>query len=84
MGSYTAVEDADEPVRKGCAKFLVVCGCADPCLRSYDARALWPGADSRRAYASDGCVDLLVGGEPQEPIDAAPASPLELVLASVF
>ena len=44
-----------------------------------------PRADSWRAWASCDCVNLLVGGEPDEPVDAAGAGqPLELVLASVF
>ena len=44
-----------------------------------------PRANSWRAWASCDCVNLLVGGEPDEPVDAAGAGqPLELVLASVF
>ena len=44
-----------------------------------------PRANSWMAWASCDCVNLLVGGEPDEPVDAAGAGqPFELVLASVF
>ena len=51
--------------------------------------AFYPGRSASRGqlkdWASDDFVNLLVGGEPDEPVDAAGAGqPLELVLASVF
>jgi hypothetical protein len=42
-------------------------------------------APTAGGLGSDDCVNLLVGGEPDEPVDAAGAGQaLELVLASVF
>ena len=84
MGSYTAMEDTDEPVRKGCAKFW---WCVAAQTYVFGRMALGRSGLARTAggLGSDDYVNLLVGGEPDEPVDAAGAGQaLELVLASVF
>ncbi len=86
MDSYTAVEDADEPVRIGCAKSSQWCVAAQ--THGFGRMRLRRSGLARRAeglWASEESGKALVSGEPDEPIDAACArQPLELVLASVL